>query len=137
MNYLIDTNVISELVNHKPNLQVTHWFQCIPIQTIFLSVLTTGEIRKGIEKVKDLKRKKKLLMWLEQDLPTLFHSRILDISIEVADRWGRLQAEVKRTLPAIDSLIAATALHHDMTLVTRNTAGFMHCPGIQCFNPWE
>lgn len=137
MNYLIDTNVISELVNHKPNLQVTRWFQLIPIQTIFLSVLTTGEIRKGIEKVKDLKRKKKLLMWLEQDLPALFHLRILPISIEVADRWGRLQAETKRTLPAIDSLIAATALHHDMTLVTRNTADFIHCPGIQCLNPWE
>lgn len=136
MNYLVDTNVISELVSAKPNRQVITWFEQIPIDAIFLSVLTLGEIRKGIEKVKDNKRKKKLLMWLEHDLTRMFDTRILDITLDVADRWGRLQHQATRTQPAIDSLIAATALHHDMTLVTRNLNDFQDCPGLEIINPW-
>lgn len=136
MNYLLDTNVICELVSLKPSQQVIEWFQPIPADALFLSVLTLGEIRKGVEKIKDLPRKRKLLLWLEHDLVKLFDERILAISLEVADRWGRLQAEVTRTLPAIDSLIAATALHHDLTLVTRNTQDFVDCPGLDIINPW-
>lgn len=137
MTYLIDTNVISELVSSKPNPRVIAWIEQIPVDATYLSVLTLGEIRKGIEAVKDIKRKKKLLIWLEHDLVQMFDRRILAITIEVADRWGRLQSQVKRTLPAIDSLIAATALHHDMTLVTRNSADFSDCPGIELLNPWK
>ncbi|MBV9576272.1 MAG: type II toxin-antitoxin system VapC family toxin [Gammaproteobacteria bacterium] len=136
MNYLINTNVISELVSTKPNSNVIAWFKQIPFETVFLSILTLGEIRKGIEKVKDNKRKRKLLIWLEHDLSKMFDERILAISTGVADRWGRLQAQVTRTLPAIDSLIAATALHYDMALVTRNTDDFSDCPGIEIINPW-
>lgn len=136
MNYLIDTNVISELVSTKPNSNVIAWFKKIPIDAVFLSVLTLGEIRKGVEKVKDKKRKDSLLIWLEHDLIKMFDGRILTISLQVADRWGRLQHQVPRTLPAIDSLLAATALHHDMTLVTRNTADFVDCSGIELVNPW-
>ena len=137
MNYLIDTNVISELVAARPNAHVISWFEQVPVNAFFLSVLTLGEIRKGIEKIKDNKRKKKLLIWLEHDLVTMFDRRILVISTDVADRWGRLQCQVKRTLPAIDSLIAATALHHDMTLVTRNINDFSDCPGLEVINPWN
>ena len=137
MKYLLDTNVISELVSTKPHRNVIKWFDLIPAYAIFLSVLTLGEIRKGVEKVKDTKRKKKLLLWLEQDLPNMFNARILPISIEVADRWGRLQGQVTQTLPAIDSLIAATALHHDMALVTRNVADFSDCYGLEVINPWD
>lgn len=128
MNYLIDTNVITELVSIKPHLNVITWFEQIPSDAAFLSVLTLGEIRKGVEKVKDNKRKRKLLIWLEHDLIKMFDERILAVSIHVADRRGRLQCQVIRTLPAIDSLIAATALHYDMTLVTRNTDDFSGCP---------
>lgn len=137
MSYLIDTNVVSELVSPRPNKNVITWFEQISIDTAYLSVLTLGEIRKGVEKIKDNTRRKKLLIWLEHDLATFFDKRILPISIEVADRWGRLQCQVKRTLPAIDSLIAATALHHDMTLVTRNIADFSDCSGLELMNPWE
>jgi len=137
MNYLVDTNVISELIRQKPHLHVLRWLKSTPIHITFLSVLTIGEIRKGIEKMQDNIRKKKLLTWLEQDLTNRFANRILPISLEIADRWGRLSSQVPRTLPTIDSLIAATALHYDMTLVTRNTADFIDCPGIALINPWE
>jgi toxin FitB len=137
MNYLIDTNVISELVSARPHPNVIAWFEQIPMDAVFLSVLTLGEIRKGVEKINDNKRKKKLLMWLEHDLIKMFDVRILAISIDVADRWGRLQCHVKRTLPAIDSLIAATALHYDMTLVTRNIDDFSDCLGLEIINPWS
>lgn len=137
MSYLLDTNVISELVSVKPNSNVIKWFEQIPINTIFLSVLTLGEIRKGVEKVRDNKRRKKLLIWLEHDLEKMFETRILPISIQVADRWGRLQSQAIRTLPAIDSLIAATALHYDMALVTRNIEDFSDCPSLEIINPWD
>ena len=137
MKYLIDTNVISELVSVRPHSNVIAWFEQIPIDTAFLSVLTLGEIRKGVEKIENHARKKKLLIWLEHELIKIFSTRILEISIEVADRWGRLQHRVARTLPAIDSLIAATALHHDMALVTRNIADFSDCPGLEIINPWS
>lgn len=137
MNYLIDTNVISELVSAKPHSRVIQWFDDIPAGNIFLSVLTLGEIRKGVEKVKDKQRKMKLLTWLEHDLATMFNKRILPISLEVADRWGRLQAQVAQPFPAIDCLLAATALHHDMALVTRNVDDFSSAPGLEIINPWD
>lgn len=137
MNYLLDTNVISELVSAKPQVNVINWLKQIPIHTIFLSVLTLGEIRKGVEKVRNNNRKKKLLIWLEHDLIAMFDTRILPISTQVADRWGRLQCQVTRTLPAIDSLLAATALHYDLSLVTRNVADFSDCPGLEIINPWS
>jgi len=137
VNYLLDTNIISELISPKPNKNVIVWLEQIPTDAFFLSVLTLSEIRKGIEKIKDSKREKKLLLWLEHDLPQTFGERILTISLQVADRWGRLQGQAKRTLPAIDSLFAATALHYDMTLVTRNTADFADCCGLEIINPWN
>lgn len=137
MNYLIDTNVISEAFHTKPDQNVQKWFHKIPNHALFLSVLTIGEIRKGIEKASDIKRKQKLVLWLENDISHLFHNRILSITFEIADRWGRLQHQVKRPLPAIDSLLAATALHHDMALVTRNIKDFSDCPGLEIINPWE
>ncbi|MCD6025594.1 MAG: PilT protein-like protein [Solimicrobium sp.] len=137
MNYLIDTNVISELVSAHPNPNVIAWLEQIPVEAVFLSVLTLGEIRKGVEKTQNNRRKKNLLIWLEHDLVKMFDSRILAISSQVADRWGRLQYQASRTLPAIDSLIAATALHYDMTLVTRNVVDFADCPGLEIINPWS
>lgn len=136
MNYLLDTNIISELVSKKPNPHVVQWLAKIPANNTFLSVLTLGEIRKGIEKVSNLNRKQQLLIWLENELPSMFHQRILPVTSDVAEHWGKLQAQVKRSLPAIDSLLAATALHHDMTLVTHNVKDFCDCPGLEIINPW-
>ena|SRR3990167_3190100 len=136
MNYLLDTNVISELMRQKPNHSVIALLSQTDMNSLYLSVLSIGEIRKGIEKVLDPKRKQKMALWLEQEIPHKFHNRILPINLAVADRWGRLQHQTKRSLSAIDSLIAATALHHDMTLVTRNTKDFCDCAGLEVLNPW-
>jgi predicted nucleic acid-binding protein len=136
MSYLIDTNVLSELVRNKPNEKVLKWFGSIPDETLFISVLVLGEIRKGIEVIKDSQRKEKLRLWLEIEVPDWFADRILVIDNFVADRWGRLQSEMKRPIPAIDSLIAATALHYDLRLVTRNEQDY-HYPSLQIINPWK
>lgn len=136
MSYLLDTNVISELVRPKPNTAVLRWFEHVPNDALYISVLTIGEIRKGVEALKDNDRKEQLRLWLENDINTWFGDRMLAINRDVADRWGRLQFSMKRSLPAIDSLIAATALHYDLRLVTRNEKDFIF-PTLDVINPWH
>ncbi len=138
MSYLIDTNVISELVRPKPDAAVLDWFSRTPDEAVFLSVLSLGEIRKGVEKLtspEEAPRREKLRLWLEHDLRDWFGPRILPIGPDVADHWGRLLAQAGRPVPAIDSLLAATALHHDLRLVTRNTRDFDYA-GLEVINPW-
>ena len=140
MSYLIDTNVLSELRRKQPDSHVVAWFSERAAQSLFLSVLTLGEIRKGIELLDathaDAARRQSLSDWLEQELPTFFLGRLLGVDAGVADRWGRLQAQAGRPLPAIDSLLAATALHHNLTLVTRNVRDFADM-GVELINPWN
>ena len=136
MGYLIDTNVLSELRRKQPDERVVAWMLDRPRQALFLSVLTLGEIRKGIERLDDLARRQRLLDWLEVELPHYFVGRILSIDAHTADRWGRLMSSAGRPLPAIDGLLAATALQHDLTLVTRNTRDFAGLE-VQLINPWE
>ena len=108
----------------------------MPNESLYLSVLTFGEIRKGVEGIKDNKHKEKLRLWLEIELLAWFNDRIKPIDIQVVDRWGRLQAEIKRPVPVIDSLLAATALHFDFALVTRNNKDFAY-PSLEVINPWS
>jgi toxin FitB len=136
VSYLVDTNVLSELRRKTPDARVVQWFAQRPARSLYLSVLTLGEIRKGIEGVQDVKRRTKLIDWLESDLPSFFTGRILSVDGSVADRWGRLVAQAQRPLPAIDSLLAATALHHDLSLVTRNVKDFSGLP-LSLINPWD
>ncbi len=136
MSYLVDTNVLSELRRKQPNEQVVSWFEARPATTLYISVLTLGEIRKGIENLADGRRKLLLLDWLETELPAFFAGRILDIDNKVADQWGRLVAAAGRPVPAIDSLLAATALCHNLALVTRNVNDFT-CPGLEIINPLD
>ena len=136
MSYLIDTNVLSELRRKVPNPSVVNWFSNRPATTLYLSVLTIGELRKGIETLADASRRLALLDWLEADLPQFFIGRILPVDLAVADRWGRLVAQAGRPLPAIDSLLAATALQHGLHLVTRNQRDF-ELPGLEVINPWN
>jgi len=136
VSYLIDTNVLSELRRKKPDAQVVNWMQARPRQSLFLSILTFGEIRKGIERVEDAFKKQLLNDWLEVELPNYFVGRLLDINAQVADRWGRLLANAGRPIPAIDGLLAATALHNDLTLVTRNLKDFDGL-GVRLLNPWN
>ena len=135
MSYLLDTNVISELVRPKPAKAVLAWFENIPSEALHISVLTLGEIRKGVEKMPDGARREKLRLWLEHELVDWFGTRILLVDVPVADRWGRLLAQVGRPVPTIDSLLAATALHHELRLATRNQKDF-DCPGLEVINPW-
>ena len=135
MTYLIDTNVISELRRKGPDPNVIEWVSMRPPSTLYVSVLTLGEIRKGVETVDQPDRRRLLLDWLETDLPAFFTGRILDVDGRVAYRWGRLLATAGRPLPAIDSLLAATALQHNLALVTRNLQDFRF-PELEVINPW-
>jgi predicted nucleic acid-binding protein len=128
--------VLSELRRKQPDPNVVAWMQVRPRPSLFLSVLTLGEIRRGLERVEDAKRRQALLDWLEVELRHYFVGRLLDIDAATADRWGRLMAQAGRPLPAIDGLLAATALQHDLTLVTRNSKDFADV-GVRLINPWE
>jgi predicted nucleic acid-binding protein len=136
MSYLLDTNIISETVRRNPNKAVIAWLDQLPAEALFVSVLTLGEIRKGIEALADKRRQEKLRLWLEHELPAWFEGQVLPVDLAVADRWGRLLAEVGRPVPAIDSLLAATALHHELRLVTRNAVDFGY-PGLEVINPFD
>lgn len=136
MSYLLDTNVISELVCAKPAKTVLAWFENIPSEALHISVLTLGEIRKGVEQMPEGARREKLRLWLEHDLADWFGSRVLPVDVAVADRWGRLIAQMWRPVPSIDSLLAATALHHELRIVTRNQKDFEY-PGLEVVNPWR
>ncbi|TCV90272.1 type II toxin-antitoxin system VapC family toxin [Sulfurirhabdus autotrophica] len=136
MSYLIDTHVIYELVRAKPEARVVEWFDGMPDSALYISVLTLGELRKGVEKLPDIARREKLRLWLENDLHKWFGNNLLPIDAAVADRWGRMLAEADRPLPAVDSLLAATALQHDLRLVTRNEKDFKF-PGLVVVNPWN
>lgn len=134
MSYLLDTNVISELVKKRPNAELIRWFEMVPDDSLYLSVITLGEIRKGVEKLSNEDKKTRLRTWLEHELRDWFGEHILPIDHRVADRWGRLQDHTRKTMPAIDSLLAATALHFDLSLVTRNEKDFAY-PGLEVINP--
>ncbi len=134
--WLVDTNVISELRRRDPDANVRAWFAQRPATELYLSVLTLGEIRKGVEALTDSGRRTVLREWLERELPVFFADRLLPIDAAVAHQWGQLLAKAGRSLPAIDSLLAATALHHNLVLVTRNLKDFAGLP-VQVLNPWE
>ncbi|MFT4060417.1 MAG: type II toxin-antitoxin system VapC family toxin [Legionella sp.] len=137
MSYLLDTNVISELVKPTPNERVLRWIDGINSDQLYLSVISIGEIRKGVAKILDPRRQEKISQWLEVELPDYFEERILNINLTIADMWGQLQSKNKGyMLPAIDGLIAATAQVHNLTLVTRNTKDFNQV-SINIINPWE
>jgi predicted nucleic acid-binding protein len=137
--YLLDTNCISEVVRINPEPRVMAWIEAADESLLYLSVLTLGEIRKGLAALSPGKRRNSLETWLESDLRARFSGRILSIDSQVADRWGWLAATAKRSgkaLSVIDGLLAATALHHNLTIVSRNTTDFAHVH-IPLLNPWQ
>jgi toxin FitB len=137
--YLLDTNILSETVKPLPNARVLAWLEASNEQLFHVSVLTLGEIRSGIDSALASARLTSLESWLSRDLMIRFAGRILGVNQEIADRWGRISAKASvagRPIPAIDALLAATAFHHNLTLVTRN---IKHAAptGVPVFNPWE
>jgi tRNA(fMet)-specific endonuclease VapC len=139
MRYLLDTCVISELVSKQPDKSVLRWIDEVDDQLVYLSVITIGEIKRGIEKLSESRRKDRFDKWLSEDLLIRFDDRILTIDIPVIFTWGGLVARLEslgRPIPAIDSLIAAIALHHELQLVTRNEKDFAGT-GLTIVNPWD
>jgi toxin FitB len=136
--FLLDTNVISELVRPSPEKKVMDWIEATDENLLYLSVLTLGEIRKGTSSLRDSSKRVTLDAWLDSDLSLRFAGRVLAIDRAVADRWGRLAAQAPKQLPlpVIDGLLAATALHHDLTFATRNVR-YLATTGVPLFNPWE
>ncbi len=138
MKYLLDTCVISELIKPKPYQPVTDWILRTDEKSLYISVLTIGEIYKGIAKLSDSVKKDKLLQWVEEDLTYRFENRILDITPEIAKAWGILQGHWEKhgmKMPVIDSLIAISALVNDFTVVTRNESD-MKKSGATILNLW-
>ena len=137
--FLLDTNCISELVRAKPEPRVVQWLDDSDERLLYLSVLTIGEIRKGIAALATGKQRTRLETWIELELKTRFNERILPIDEEVAERWGVIAAQAKaagRPLAVIDGLLAATALHYNLTIVTRNTADFAET-NVSIVCPWQ
>lgn len=138
MTFLLDTCVISEVVSTRPNKKVLRWLDDVAEPKLSLSVLTIGEIGRGIARASDGKRKARLEDWLHKQLLPRFAGRILELDIATIVVWAELTGrldKIGKPMSAIDSLIAATALHHGCILVTRNISDF-HSAGIQTLNPW-
>jgi toxin FitB len=138
MNYLIDTCCISELIKKEPNSNVVKWFSMVDEITLFLSVVTLGELRKGVEKLSDSRRKDELSYWISNDLTNRFRSRIIDISVREINEWGVMLAQAEligRPIPSVDALIASTARVHNLAVVTRNIRDFENT-GVEIVNPW-
>jgi toxin FitB len=137
VNYLLDTCLLSEFMKRDEDRAVMAWFEAQDDETLYISVLAMGEIRKGIAKLGTTKRSAELRSWLDS-VVVRFDRRILPFDISTANRWGDLKADLEtkgQPIPVIDSLMAATALEHDLTIVTRNEADFS-ATGVTLKNPW-
>ena len=139
MKYLLDTNIISELIATSPNQKVINYLLELNEEDLYLSVITIGEIQAGIEKLAKSKKKEQLSNWLENDLLHRFKNRIVTIDIEIMLQWGAINSKLKsigKPLPIMDSLIGATAQSKNFTLLTRNEKDFQNLD-IEIINPFN
>lgn len=139
MSFLLDTPVVSELVRKNPSAGVLKWIDAQDEASLHLSVLTIGELEKGVARLPASARRNRLQSWIRRDLAERFGGRLLPIDARTAARWGSITGESEkrgRPLPVIDCLIAATALVHGLRVVTRNVGDFERC-GAACVNPWD
>jgi predicted nucleic acid-binding protein len=138
-DYLLDTNVVSELVRPNPDANVIAWVRAEDETRFYLSVLTFGEVRRGIERLPHGSRRERLRLWLEVDLSDRFKGRILDVDRRIAEIWGMIIARgaaASVRLPTIDTLIAATAERHGMVVATRNLRDFAFAT-VAAVSPWD
>jgi predicted nucleic acid-binding protein len=138
--FLVDTNLISEFNRRgEPDQQVERWLTATPLESLYVSVITLAEIQFGIELLPPSKRRVQLEQWIEQDFNDWFRGRILPVDVPIVNRWAVIMADRQgkgRPLANFDGLLAATALQHDLTLVTRNVKDFMES-GVTILNPWQ
>jgi predicted nucleic acid-binding protein len=136
--FLLDTNVISEVVRPRPDPRVSRWIETTEEELLFVSAMTVGEIRKGITALTNETRKAVLETWFTGDLLVRFEGRILPIDQVVAERWGRLAGTLAKQgfpLSVVDGLLASSAMQHNLTLVTRNTRDVIRT-GVTVLDPW-
>jgi len=139
MKYLLDTCVISELSKESPDEKVIAWISEIEEKELFISVITLGELHKGVERLPEGRKKTYLHNWINYDIKERFKNRIIDFDLQTATIWGKILARTERkgtTMPAIDSQIAATGLCYELTVVTRNIPD-MKASGVALHNPWK
>ena len=139
MNYLLDTCLLSELAKSHPDEKVVNWVLSENESGFYVSVLTFGELHKGVEKLSEPNEKEELRNWIEEDLKNRFQTRIIGIDLRVSILSGKIQAVAEKhgkPMPVIDALIAATGIAHDLTVVTRNVTN-MEQSGVKLLNPWS
>lgn len=139
MSHLLDTCFLSELARKTPDDGVVEWLKDQDEHRLLISSLTIGELHRGVQKLDDGRRKKQLRAWLIDDITARFEGRILPVDVAVAARWGEITGDGDRrgkALPAMDALIASTALVHGLIVVTRNVEDFARC-GAQVHDPWR
>lgn len=138
MNLLLDTNVLSEVRRPTPDPKVLAWLDAVDEDRTFISVASVAELKRGIALMDDGRRRNALAAWLAEDLPARFAGRIVPIDTAIAERWGDLMAEARRSgfaLSVMDGFFAATALARELVLATRNTKDFAPL-GVPLFDPW-
>ena len=138
MNYLFDTCVISEIQNKAPNEKVLDWINGIEDERIYISCITIGEIKRGIVAAQNEAKRTRLIRWYEDDLLARFGDHIIGIDTVVMEKWGDVVGDLDRSsisIPVMDSLIAAIALHKRLAVVTRNEKDFIRI-GVRVINPW-
>ncbi|MBI3976948.1 MAG: type II toxin-antitoxin system VapC family toxin [Chloroflexi bacterium] len=139
MNYLLDTCVLSEFTKRRPDDNVVQWVAAAEEDRLFLSVLSLGEIKRGIERLPESRRKNDLNAWLNGALLPRFAGRLITVDADIMLLWGTLTARLEsqgKPMPIVDSLIAASALHGNLAVVTRNEVDFVHA-NIPVMNPWR
>jgi predicted nucleic acid-binding protein len=137
LNYLLDTNVASEIRKSNCNIQVRRFIDSRDQTTFFISAISIGEISYGIERLPPGEKKTRFAYFLDIQIPDWFEDRIIPVDGEIMREWGKICARIGRTLPLLDSLIAATAAARSLTVLTRNTRDFEDIEELLLLNPWE
>jgi predicted nucleic acid-binding protein len=138
VNFLLDTNVVSEWVKPRPDPGVIRWTESVDEDRVFLSVISFGELRYGAERMAAGARRRRLEEWLQDELPLRFEGRVLPVDNNVADAWGKTVSRSEalgRPIGVMDAFLSATAETHRLTLVTRNVSDFPLLKAL--LNPWE
>jgi toxin FitB len=139
MSYLLDTCAISEMISAKPATKVLEWFESQSENSLFLSIITIGEIENGIYQLPQGERRRRLEVWFFDQISPSFHGRVFLLDRKLVTTWARMIADLKTKgmiRASLDSLIEATALHHQLILVTRNVKNFQNSQ-VTILNPWE